>query len=163
MPKTASLLEAATATRNDALEFGARTLENLECLEAAREQGKDVHVVTHLANSLLGLIVFPFEKHFVRFILKQRLNDLAKKGWPSWIFEQGSADTLGDLVYHLRNAVAHGRLVFSSDCRDPAEVRILAEDARGKNKAVYWRASIAATDLRAFCKLYVALLEDVIG
>jgi len=95
MAKTAPLLEAATATRNDALEFGARTLKNLEYLERARQKGEDVHVVTHLANSLLGLIVFPVEKKFVRFILKQSLSDLTKKGWPSWSFELSSSETLG--------------------------------------------------------------------
>ena len=70
---------------------------------------------------------------------------------------------LGDLVYHLRNAVAHGRLVFSSDSRDPTQVRIQAEDAKSGDKHVYWRASISAPDLRAFCKLYIELLDDVIG
>jgi hypothetical protein len=87
-----------------------------------------------LANSLLGLIVFSVEKKFVRFIREEKLQDLAKKGWPSWTFELASSETLGDLVYHLRNAVAHGRLLFSSDSRNPADVRIRAEDARPKAK-----------------------------
>jgi hypothetical protein len=163
MTKPAKLLDLAAVTRNDALEFGARTLKNLEFLERARERDEDVHVVTHVANSLLGLIVFTVEKHFVRFILKQSLEDLAKKSWPSWRFELGASDTLGDLVYHLRNALAHGRLVFSADSRNPADVRIQAEDARPNTKEIYWRASISATDLRVFCRLYIALLDDVIG
>jgi hypothetical protein len=46
MTKKSELLETATATRADALDFGARTLKNLEFFEAARERGEDVHVVT---------------------------------------------------------------------------------------------------------------------
>src|SRR5262245_42778277 len=113
MGKPDELLSTATATRNDAIEFAARTLKNLDFIEGAFNDGEDVHVVTHLGNSLLGLIVFTVEKEFVRFILNQKLDDLAAQGWPMWTIELGTCDTLGELVYHLRNAIAHGRLSFS--------------------------------------------------
>lgn len=163
MSDPAELLTHAKATRNDALEFAARTLKNLAFITAAREQGQDVHEVTHLANSLLGLVVFPFERHFVRFILKQKLSELPPKEWPQWRFDLQVSDSLGDLVYHLRNAVAHGRIEFSSDSRRASDVRIIVEDARPGGGPVYWRASLAATDLKLFCTSYVKLLEDVIG
>jgi hypothetical protein len=51
MAATRPLLAAATATRNDALEFAARTLKNMDFLERAYAKGADVHVVTQLVNS----------------------------------------------------------------------------------------------------------------
>ncbi len=163
MTTSSALLKAATVTRGDALEFAARTLKNLQALEAAHERGESVHLVTQMVNSLLGLIVFPLEKRFVRFLLKQQLDDLVARGWPSWAFSLDRSDTLGDLVYHLRNAVAHGRITFSSDSRNPSEVALEVADARPKTQEIYWRASIGATDLRHFCVRYAKLLEDVIG
>lgn len=160
---SATLLRDATATRNDALEFAARTLKNLEAVDRAYRQGGDVHLVTQIANSLLGLIVFTVERHFVRFLLKQALPELSRKAWPSWQFHLGKSETLGDLVYHLRNASAHGRVVFSSDSRDPASVRVEFADAKPRSGPIYWRASIGANDLRRFCVMYAALLENVIG
>src|SRR5579871_4104882 len=39
-----------------------RTLKNLEFMEEAHALGRDVHIVTQMVNSLLGLLVFPVEK-----------------------------------------------------------------------------------------------------
>lgn len=77
MASTAALLAAATATRQDALEFASRTLKNLQFLESAREAGADVHVVTQLVNSLLGFVVFPLE---LRQELFRALKELGKSG-----------------------------------------------------------------------------------
>jgi len=163
MSNAEQLKKLATATRNDALEFAMRTLKNLEFLDQAREHHADVHIVTHLTNSLLGLLVFTVEKEFVHFILKEQLADLEEQGWPHWTFELDSSETLGDLVYHLRNAVAHGRVWFSSDSREMSDVNIRFEDAKPQTKRVYWKSSIPASDLKAFCTAYAGLLENVIG
>lgn len=163
MASTGALLAAATATRQHALEFASRTPRNLEFLESAREGGADVHVVTQLVNSLLGLVVFPLEKTFARSMLKQKLDELVEDGWPSWGFTLRKSDTLGDLVYHLRNAVAHGRITFSSDSRVPSEVVMDAADAKPGTRKVYWRAAIRVAHLRTFCQHYAQLLDDVIG
>ena len=141
MAAAARLEQLATATRNDALEFAERTLKNIRALDQAQVDGADVHVVTHLANSLLGLIVFTVERKFVRFLQKVPLERLSSAGWPSWKFELGRSSTLGEIVYHLRNAVAHGRVWFSSDSRERAEVFLRFEDAR-RDSTVYWRAAI---------------------
>jgi len=45
-------------SRNHALTFAQRTRENLLHIERAAKAGDDVHVVTQLAISLLGLVVF---------------------------------------------------------------------------------------------------------
>jgi len=70
---------------------------------------------------------------------------------------------VGDLVYHLRNAVAHGHVRFSSDDRDPAQVAIEVEDYKPNAQAPYWCARITADDLRAFCFRFIDLLENTIG
>ena len=151
------------ATRNESLEFASRTRKNLERIEAAARAGEDVHVVTQLTVSLLGLIVFPWEQQFDQNIKTRKLEALAQQGWPTWNILQGSTETLGDLVYHLRNAVAHRRVHFSSDSPDPENVVIQFADAKSTNAQPYWQARIGANDLRAFCLKFVALVDDIIG
>jgi hypothetical protein len=51
--------------RSDALGLAERTRKNLLFIEGAFERGEDVHVITQVANSLLMLVVFPWERHFV--------------------------------------------------------------------------------------------------
>jgi hypothetical protein len=149
-------------SRNHPLTFSANTDGNLRCIRAARlANDPTVHEVTQIANSLLGLIVFPFEKGFIRNSLKElRLDQLVADGWPNWQFEPGSeTETLGELICHLRNAAAHGRMKFCSDSREPSEVPIKIEDWKQNAKAAYWKASIVASDLQTFCEKLIKLLE----
>jgi hypothetical protein len=146
------------------LEFAERTRRNLEYIERAFDDGADVHVVTQLATSLLGLIVFPWEKHFVKQVDALKLDDLVSEGWPRWKVSKGTCNTLGDLVRHLRNAVAHGNITFSSDSRYIEEVAIDVENYPPRRTATpNWCARIDAKDLRAFCLRFVDLLENTIG
>lgn len=151
------------ASRNDSLGFARRTLQNLERIEEARQAGDDVHVVTQRVVSLLGLVAYPWEEGFDQSIKSQRLDTLAQDGWPTWSILEGSTETLGDLVHHLRNAVAHRRVRFSSDSRDPRDVEVEFTDARTKTARPHWRARISADDLLAFCRRFVALVDDTIG
>ena len=43
-------------------DFAKRTLANLNIIEQEIRENKDAYEVTQLINSLLGLIVFPFER-----------------------------------------------------------------------------------------------------
>ncbi len=147
--------------RNDALEFARRTRKNLEYIEESRV--KDVHVVTQLVNSLLGLVVFLKERQFVEHIKKLPLEKLMKDGWPQIRVTRGECNTLGDLVRHLRNAIAHGRLKFSSDSRNINEVDIRVEDYKRGQSTPCWCAMLNAGDLREFCAKLVDLLEDTTG
>ena len=130
------------APRNDPLGFARRTRKNLENIERAYSVGADVHVVTQLMLSLLGLIVFPMEKEFYQQIRHWRLEELEKQGWPKWEMSLDKSENLGDLMYHLRNAVAHRHVTFSSDSRDINEVSIEFTDHRLRIPAPYWRAHI---------------------
>ena len=151
-------------SRNNALVFAEYALKNLEFIEKAFSDDADVHVVTQLACSLLGLIVFPQEKHFVDTVASLTLGELVRKGWPQWEISVGTCETLGKLVWHLRNAVPHGRMTFSSDSRHMGGVLIFVEDFDPRNpQKTRWSAQIGATDLRKFCLKFIQLLNDTIG
>lgn len=55
---------------------------------------------------------------------------------------EGSAETLGDLIHHLRNAVAHRRVWFSSDRHEPRDVEVEFADAKSKMSPVHWQVRI---------------------
>jgi hypothetical protein len=145
------------------LGFAYRTRRNLEQIEADARAGEDVHVVTQLIVSLLGLIVFPWEHQFDLSINSLSLESLSKEGWPDWKIIKGSCDTVGDLIRHLRNAIAHRRLHFSSDSRVLEEVMIRFSDSKSKNTEPYWSAEISAKDLRTFCLKFIELVDETIG
>jgi hypothetical protein len=110
-------------TRNEAIEFARRTKVNLQFIERVKRDGEPVHEVTQLALSLLGLIVIPKEKLLLKQIDEILIADLYAKGWPQWqiILNAGGrrTETLGRLIWHLRNAISHGALMFTFRRRVP--------------------------------------------
>lgn len=150
-------------TRNDALQFAARTKTNLEHIEDAYGRGIEVHVVTQVILSTLGLVVFLRERNFVELIEDLQLSALEGEGWPHWKISLGESTSLGQVTNHLRNAIAHGRIQFSSDSRVLEEVEITIEDAPKKSSSANWRASIQANDLRLFCLKLVERIEQELG
>jgi hypothetical protein len=88
---------------------------------------------------------------------------LVKQGWPCIEVTKGKCDTLGDLLKHLRNAVAHRRITFSSDSPNIDAVAINAEDCPRGSLLPNWSVRIQAKDLRTFCLLLIELLEETIG
>lgn len=151
-------------SRNDALSFAARTRTNLEALERLAASGESVHRVTHLVNSLLGLVIVPKERQFTAHIQDLSLAELEHRGWPRWKVIVGVSDTLGELLRRIRNASAHGRFVFSSDSPNPAEVWVELSDFRKSqpNEPV-WMARITAADLQTFCYRLIDEIENTIG
>jgi len=153
------------ASRSDSGGFAKRTLRNLEHIEKAHQAGDDkVHVVTQRVLSLLGLVAYPWMKDLGESIKIQKLSE---KEWPQWrisldLPEPGKAktETLGDLARHLRNAVAHRRVNFSSDSPMGQEVEVTFEDAPN-NKPVNWQASINADDLLDFCRKFANLVINL--
>jgi hypothetical protein len=149
--------------RNTLAGIADRVHKNLAFITFSRNMGADVHEVTQLLLSLLGLIVFPVEdriKGDKEAFAHIALSDLAKDGWPSWKFIIGESTNLRDLLFHLRNAVSHRRLRFSSDSRDIADVDIEFRDRKPKATDDYWGARIKATDLRSFVLLLSDYLKD---
>ncbi len=155
-------------TRNEALEFARRTRENLDFLEKAKSKGAHVHVVTQLTISLLGLVVFPKEKLLLDQTERKTLDDMRAEEWPAWTITLDDparpTRNLADILKHLRNAIAHGRLTFTSDSEHLSEVAIIVEDKRHRDDpAPYWRAQIGGKELRSFCYHFVDFVDAIIG
>ena len=150
-------------SRNHSLGFAERTRKNLALVEGSFAQAADVHVVTQIANSLLGLIVFPCGRNFVGGAANLQMSELLEHGWPQWEITLGYAHTLGQLVRRLRNATAHGRMSFSSDSRHPEKVYIEVEDFRPRESEPFWRSRIKASELRTFCLKFIDLIDQKVG
>jgi hypothetical protein len=151
------------ASRNDSLGFAERTRENLEFILEASRQGQHVQVVTQLVNSMLGLVVFPWEALVLDRAKQVPFNTLAGDGWPRFHVTLGKCDTLYDLLWHLRNAVAHGHMTYSSDSLIPNDVEIRFEDRKNKTTPVNWVALLRAEDVKEFCRRFAKFVDDTIG
>jgi len=148
--------------RNTVWGIGQRTLKNFDFISSAHTMGADVHVVTALVTSLLGLIVFPFEEikqaKYTDF-KEYKLDDLEKAGWPKWNIElESTCDNLDRLVFHLRNAVSHRRIIFNSDSRQLSHVQVKLSDRPKPHLPDNWRATINAAELRDFVRLFARFL-----
>lgn len=149
-------------SRNETAGFAQRVRKNLEFVIKERSEGKEVHEVTQLVTSLLGIIVFPWEDEALGHLESVLLKDLESEGWTGWkilLDEKNDTKTLGKLIWHLRNAVSHRRIRFSSDDRDMHQVEIEFEDAPRQEAPINWRATINAADLKVFCDHFTSRLE----
>jgi hypothetical protein len=151
------------ADRDSNTGFGMRTMKNLAYIEKARKADEDVHVVTQLVNSLIGLVVFPQQRKGLIAIEDQKLKDLEASGWPKftpiYCAKTKPCNTLKELMRHLRNAVTHGQLEFSSDSRLLQGVDITLWDKNQEGVEV-WKAKIRADHLRDFCLKLAPLVKD---
>ena len=75
--------------RNDPMGIEGRTLKNLEYIKDVVDQSPGagrVHVVAQVVNSLLGLVVLPYEKGYALLNDEKMLEELYAKVDPvSWI------------------------------------------------------------------------------
>ena len=164
-------------SRNDAMGIVERTQKNLVHMRDARKNGDDVHEVTHLFNSLLGLIVIPWERELKGLdVLDVSLKELYGRGWPNIniLLDEypDKTNTLKDLVRHLRNAVTHSRFRFegiesaSADSREPSEIKVVLKDRRTVRKTgdvLRWKAEIKGEDLYQFCENFIQHIKDRVG
>jgi hypothetical protein len=147
--------------RTNTSEFAKRTLRNLAFIQKSRPQN-EVHEVTQITLSLLGLVVIPFSRGNLDSETKGI--SLVDQDWPNWETDiPDDSTTLFDLVRHLRNAAAHGRVSFSSDSPEPTLVDVTFEDYKCKADDPYWRSSIKADQLLVFCNKLSQLIDDRFG
>ncbi len=140
------------------IDFARRTRSNLEHVEAAEKRGEAVFEVTQLANSLLGLLVFPRE-HYMRHIPDTPLAELVAKGWPDIRTTHGQLpqDTLRQLMRMMRNSIAHCNVEFVAD-EESQITGIKVWNTRGGQKT--WQAELTIDDLRAIALKFVELMEQ---
>ncbi len=139
-----------------------RTLANLQAVDRLPPDGQSsFYDVTHLINSLLGLIVVPNET--MRDQLPTRaLDQLQAEGWE---LEVRHGTTLGPsdlraMIRGMRNAVAHFRLEFAADdqTREITSVTLWSTDRAGR--VCLWGVRFTPSQLHSFVKrLAMVLLE----
>ena len=159
-----------TSARKTTKGFAERTLKNIEYVKKTFDLNGpgEVHMVTQVINSLLGLIIVPHQWGFDDDLKKQNLGkELRVKGLPEWkiILDEPKGnnpktETLGTLIKHLRNAAAHGRFEFSDNPDSPhlEEVRVVAKDKPQRAKDINWHAEIRGNDLYEFCRKLAELI-----
>ncbi len=151
-----------TFGRNKTEIFAERVYKNLRFIMEGKQKA-DVHEVTQLAVSLLGLVVLPWERGALEELESRSLSDCEPEKWGKWNICKNNAEntvTLGDLFRHIRNAVAHGRINFSSDAEEMDKVDITFWDCKHKNSCPYWEASINGAELRKFCERALNFLME---
>lgn len=149
--------------RNDALRFAERSRHNLDFIERQSASGAPVHAVTQLVNSLLGLLVFIKEKKFNDDIRGLSLATLEAQGWPRWRSAVATPNSLGQLVRHLRNSVAHGGIKFSSDATALKDVSFEFTDRDPRSGQITWQGQITGPELREFVLRLVKEVDQRIG
>lgn len=129
-------------------DFTSRTRQNLEYLDEQYEQGASVYPVTQLWNSLLGLVVLPREREF-ESIERTPMVELWAQGWPRLKVTEGSEpETVHDLLWMLRNAVAHFNVEFYADDIRYQIQRVEVWNTPPRSKKIIWKASLSVEDLR---------------
>ena len=153
-------------SRNEAIEITRRTQRNLEFIKSEFDRMGEysrVHPVTQLVNSLLGIVVLPREQYLEVRNDTTDWKGLIEQGWPEWDVIKGEAKNLGQLLCHIRNAAAHGRITYSSDSRYLDQVTITVKDSKYRGKSINWHAEIKGDKLYDFCMRFAAYVGETIG
>lgn len=146
---------------NILLDFAQRTKKNLTYIESQVQSSpdKDLFEVTQLINSLLGLLVFPFEKDKHR-IPNRTLQELQDTGWkvPRIIGNFKQVSNLRQLIRYLRNSVAHFNIEFYSDEKNQiAGLRVWNVH---ENRGITWKAEMSIDELRNNVYKFIEIIED---
>ena len=150
--------------RNTRAGLAERAIKNLETIMRAYEVGEDVHVVTQVILSLQAIVVFPLESQSFQEIQRRPLSDVTELWKIKTDTYKDKCVTWGSLIRHVRNAISHRRLLFSSDSRLLKEVTIEFTDIFGdKKKGIQsrWVAEIRGDCLYTFCHYLLPFLRDV--
>lgn len=157
-----------------------RTLKNLDFIKK-NASSMEVHAVTQVVNSLLGLLVFPVaekeksekeKKFFAPFRKVKFKNGSNLSNVRALLIEHlsvnslqvakfGNCEDLGKFFDRVRNAVSHKHLEFGPDpdSRILADVTVTLKDCF-PGKPFDWEISMTAEDLEKLSR-YIA--DKVIG
>ena len=122
------------------IDFAQRTQQNLRLIENMKSAGEEVYEVTHLINSMLGLLVFPQQKLWDT-IKPTPLTELEKKGWPRIEVIEGElkSNDLRQLIRMLRNGITHCNVEFFPDDQDRIAGFYLWNKRKGK---ITWKVRL---------------------
>lgn len=134
-------------------------MTNLDFIIEAHDKNS-VHVITQSILSLLGLVVFPWERSAIDAVKKKKLPVLSSQGWPKWEMTGKNVVSLGDLIKRLRDSVAHGKVVFDADSSEPAEVVVKFMTYPKHQTTADWSGQIRGDHLIQFCKKFLTSLIE---
>lgn len=159
-----------------------RTLKNLNFIQKAHAAGHaEVHVITQMMNSLLGLLVFPVKDEFHIPLKAVSLSNppdfqAVRQSLPAFpllpslaVVLFGNCSDLSRFFTRLRNAISHKHLTFSGDpdSRCLSKVTLTFKDrekwkggSKQQRDAFDWEISMNAEDLEKLIR-YVG--EDIIN
>jgi hypothetical protein len=177
MSQTLPPLKSRTLTAG----FAARTLRNLDFIKEAYPNA-EVHPVTQVINSMLGLLVFPYEKekeplaaalssepifsHATDLLV---VRDSLRSSLPAPSIEvtkfAGCKD-LESFFRRIRNSISHKNIEFSGadpDSRVLEDVKIILRDCPNKTIPLGpsdfdWEISMTAADLEALSRYVAAMI-----
>jgi len=137
-------------------------------IQAAHARGADVHVVTQMVNSLLGLFLFPVEKEdqFFGSFRSVKLSNPPQFAavhqtipefplLPSLQCSKfGNCTNLRKFIRRVRNAIAHRHFEIFGESHDLSAVIIRLYDQEF-GAPIDWDITLSAKDLGHFC-IYIA-------
>ncbi len=144
------------------LDFARRTKKNLDFVRSAAKKENPTEAkifeFTQLINSMLGLLVFPKEKHWKKYKNK-RYAELIKQGWPKISSSEGFSDakTLEELLRYIRDAITHGQIEFLPKGGKLNGVKLWRKNRSGTKD---WEAELSKDDLEKFTNKFIEMLEE---
>mgnify|MGYP003290223409 FL=1 len=152
---------------NFELDFVERTMHNLQEIE---EHSKNIYEFTNLLNQCYGLLIVPGEFAKRRGLISKMNKNLNHYGFKKEQSLRFDADklTTPNLVRHLRNGLAHGRIeVLDYDNGTIAGVKIWDTYSNKRtvpNKDIHTIITFSVEDLKTFAikvaKEYCRLKEE---
>lgn len=133
-------------------DYTERTKKNLLYIEKMVRNKPDLEIyeTTQLINSLLGLLIFPFEesKRDNIKIPYKTLDTMEEEGWkiPKVVGDFPQVQNLKELIRYLRNSVAHFNIKFLSD--EKRQIHGLQVWNIDYHLGINWKAELSVSDLR---------------
>lgn len=93
------------------------------------------------------------------------MKDLEAKDWPRLKIALGACETLGELIYHLRNGAAHGHIEFLSDSPQPWEVAVIVRDRpmKPKNGPFTFRIELTSEQTGTLCDKIIESVDQIVN
>jgi hypothetical protein len=117
-----------------------------------------------MVQSLLALLVFPQQKGFFEHFDQWPVNAVGMAWLPTQ--EIGRTDKLGELLWHMRNAVCHSLVEFSGastegpDSRYVDEISIVFSDRPNSSTDINWQVRLEGSQLKPFLYNLLDMLHD---
>lgn len=137
-----------------------RTRRNLEVIEGLKGRNEEVWEITQLVNSFAGIVLHPWEEWEKEFRAIP-LDSPAGMHWPRLEPMDSDDDpvaTEGDQIRLVRNAFAHGNIIFEADKDDEvSSIVIWNTDSEGYRT---WSSRVHRDTLRLFLE---RMIEQTVG